>query len=113
MTRLAPNQSWYICVHPRRIGMSGNSTNGYCSGMNCHYMTQTCPPNSTCATTTTNDAGVATVGVCARIDGGGADASTDVSDVVTDTMTAVDATDVATPVDASDVVDDALDAAIE
>lgn len=103
----------YICVHPRRIGGTGTTTNGYCAAMNCHYMTQTCPPNATCQTTTTNDAGVATFGVCARTDGGGTDASTDASDVATDTTPAVDATDVATPVDGSDVIDDALDAAIE
>jgi hypothetical protein len=67
----------YICVHPRRLGGSSDYANGYCAAMNCHYMTQTCPPFATCLTTRTGDGGVPVSGLCARSDGGASDAATD------------------------------------
>jgi hypothetical protein len=68
----------FICVHPARS--AGDPTpyvNGYCAAMNCRYMTQTCPAFATCTTTRTDDAGVATSGVCVRNDPDGGDGASD------------------------------------
>ncbi len=94
----------YICVHPSRPGAdAGTYENGYCAAMNCHYMTQMCPPIATCRTTRTDDAGVATSGICVRNDTDGGDATVDAtSDATSDA--ASDAGDVT---DASDATADA------
>jgi hypothetical protein len=97
----------YICSHPTRPARdAGTYGNGYCVAMNCHFMTQTCPPNATCRTLRTDDAGVPTSGVCER----GADGGT------TPTDGAVDATATDVPRDAPSATDagvspDARDAA--
>ena len=68
----------FICVHPSRPGAdAGTYTNGYCAAMNCRYMTQMCPSFATCQTTRTDDAGVATSGICVRNDPDASDAPTD------------------------------------
>jgi hypothetical protein len=92
----------YICVHPNVVGGTGQFTNGYCSAMNCHYMTQMCPSFATCVTTA-SDGGVPTNGLCVRNDGGAGDATSEAGG---------DAADVASDLgssDASDVIDAAID----
>lgn len=52
--------------------------------MNCRYMAQTCPAFATCTTTRTDDAGVATSGICARNDPDGDGASDAAVDATSD-----------------------------
>jgi hypothetical protein len=109
----------FICLHPSRVGSSQDTTNGYCVPMNCHYMTQMCPPTATCVTDEVNDAGMPTSGTCvANGDGGvtdaGSDAATDVgADTAPDAGSVGDAADDAGADASSDVVDDLADDVVD
>ncbi len=100
----------YICVHPARSAADATPyENGYCAAMNCRYMTQTCPAIATCRTTRTDDAGVATGGICVRNDPDGGDGAA--TDATSDAPAASDRPDAGEAGGPSDAGVDAADAA--